>query len=78
MSEVKRFYRSRDQKVLAGVCGGIAEYFGIDPVLVRILWVLAIFLAGTGVIAYIIAWIIVPQAPLDYRAPVQTAPGSPP
>lgn len=58
---IKRLYRSRKNKVIAGVCGGIGEYFGIDPVLIRLLWVLFAFMGGSGIIAYIIAWIIVPQ-----------------
>ena len=49
--------------MVAGVCGGIAEYFGIDSTLVRLLAVLVIFLGGTGVVAYIIAWIIIPKNP---------------
>ena len=58
---IRRLYRSKNDKVLAGVCGGVAEYFAVDPVIVRVLWVLAIFLGGLGIIAYIIAWIIVPE-----------------
>ena len=61
---IKRLYRSRKDKVLGGVCGGIAEYFQIDPVLVRLLWVIFILISmGLGIIAYIIAWIIVPEEP---------------
>lgn len=61
--EVKRLYRSPNKdSVLGGVCGGIATYFKIDPVLVRLLWVFATLLSfGLGVIAYIVAWIIVPR-----------------
>ena len=55
----KRLYKSDRNKIIDGVCGGIAEYFGIDPTLVRLLWVLG----GSGVIAYIIAAVIVPRAP---------------
>lgn len=60
---VKRLYRSRKQRVLAGVCGGIAEYFDIDVTLVRLGLVAAFFLAGTGILFYIIAAIIIPQTP---------------
>ena len=60
----KRIYRSQREKVIAGVCGGVAEYFNIDPVLVRIFWVVAAFADGLGLIAYIIAWIIIPENPL--------------
>ena len=59
----KRLYRSRKNRMIAGVCGGIAEYFDIDPTLVRIIAVLTIFLDGIGLIAYIIAWILVPRNP---------------
>jgi len=59
----KRLYRSRKDCVIAGICGGIAEYFDIDPILVRIIAVLTIFLNGLGLIAYIIAWIFIPQNP---------------
>lgn len=49
--------------MIAGICGGIAEYFDIDPIFVRIIAVLTIFLNGIGLIAYIIAWIFIPQNP---------------
>ena len=61
----KRFYRSREDKKLAGVCGGIAEYFEVDPTLVRLIWVVFTFVGGAGVIAYIIAAIIMPEKPMD-------------
>lgn len=57
----KRLYRSRDQKIIAGVCGGIGEYFELDPVLVRIIAVLFCLASGFGIIAYIIAWIVMPK-----------------
>jgi len=61
--EKKKLYRSKKDRMIGGVCGGIAEYFDIDPVLVRIIAVLTIFANGIGIIAYIIAWIIIPQNP---------------
>ena len=61
--KVKRLYRSADERILGGVCGGIAEYFEVDPVLIRFLWVLWAFLGGMGILAYIIAWIIIPRNP---------------
>ncbi len=57
----KRLYKSTTNKMLAGVCGGIGEYFNIDPTLVRLGFVALSFLAGGGVAAYIIAAIIIPQ-----------------
>jgi len=59
----KRLYRSGREKILGGVCGGIAEYFNVDPVLIRLLWVILSLGWGTGIIAYIIAWIIIPENP---------------
>ena len=63
----KKLYKSND-KVLAGVCGGIGEYFNVDPVIIRLLWVIFTLLAGAGLIAYIIAAIIMPANPLGGSA----------
>lgn len=60
---VKRLARSSTDKKIAGVCGGLAEYFDLDPTLVRILWLVLIFFAGTGVLVYFILWIALPVAP---------------
>ncbi|MBI4151933.1 PspC domain-containing protein [Candidatus Woesearchaeota archaeon] len=61
---IKRLYRSRTDKILGGVCAGMANYFEIDPVLIRLIWVLvALFSMGLGILAYIIAWIIIPEEP---------------
>ena len=57
----KRLYKSNENKMIDGVCGGIAEYFDIDPTLVRLGWVLFCALGGSGIIAYIIAAIIIPR-----------------
>ena len=60
----KKLYRSVTDKMIAGICGGLAEYFAVDPVIVRLVFVLAIvFGAGSGILAYIILWVIVPQKP---------------
>jgi phage shock protein C len=64
-AEIKRLYRSRKDKVIAGVCGGIADYFKIDPVWVRLIAVLLIFLDGIGIIMYILAWILMPKNPFQ-------------
>ena len=61
----KKLYRNTENKMLAGVCSGIAEYFGIDPTLVRLAWVVFSLLGGSGLLAYIIAAIIVPENPAD-------------
>lgn len=64
-SEVKKLYRSRDERMIAGVCGGLGEYFGIDPTLFRLLFIVAALFGGPGFIAYLIFLIIVPQEPLE-------------
>ncbi|MDD4681095.1 MAG: PspC domain-containing protein [Clostridia bacterium] len=58
----KKLYKSND-KVISGVCGGIGEYFSVDPVIIRLLWVVFTLMAGAGLIAYIIAAIIMPIDP---------------
>ncbi|MCR5401842.1 MAG: PspC domain-containing protein [Treponema sp.] len=58
----KKLYRSKDKKI-AGVCSGIAEYFDIDPTIVRILWVLFVLAGGSGILIYIIMAFIVPEKP---------------
>lgn len=58
--EPKRLYRSKRQRMICGVCGGIAEYFNIDPTLIRLVWAL-IALSGSGILLYIIAAIIIPD-----------------
>jgi phage shock protein C len=60
----RRLYRSRDDQVLAGVCGGLAEYFEIDSTLVRIAFVLLVFAGGIGILAYGLAWIFLPEEPV--------------
>ena len=59
----KRLYRSNTEKTIAGVLGGIAEYFDIDPTLIRLGWVLFCALGGSGILAYIIAAIVIPRRP---------------
>ena len=60
--EAKRLYRSNSNKVFTGVCGGIGEYFNVDPVIVRIIWaVITCMSAGTGIVGYIIASVIIPE-----------------
>jgi phage shock protein PspC (stress-responsive transcriptional regulator) len=58
-----RIYRSGKEKILGGVCGGLAEYLNMDPVVIRLLWVLLVLLWGAGIILYVIAWIIIPRNP---------------
>ncbi len=55
-----RLYRSRSQKMIAGVSGGLGDYFDVDPVLIRLLFVVTAFISGVGILAYIVLWIVVP------------------
>ncbi|MEE8577689.1 MAG: PspC domain-containing protein [candidate division Zixibacteria bacterium] len=64
----KRLYRSKDN-VIGGVCAGLGEYFEVDPVFVRVLTVVLALASGFGLLAYVVAWIIVPQRPLDIETP---------
>lgn len=61
--ESKRLYRSRRERLVCGVYGGVAEYFNIDPTIVRLAFLLFVFCAGSGVLAYIIAAIVMPDDP---------------
>ena len=63
MAQMKRLYRSGKDRVLGGVCGGIAEYLGVDPTIVRLAWALFMLAAGSGVLAYVVAWLIIPLNP---------------
>ncbi|HZX62409.1 MAG TPA: PspC domain-containing protein [Bacteroidales bacterium] len=59
--EPKRLFRSRKDRILGGVCGGLGNYLNVDPVLVRVVWAILFFAAGVGLLAYILAWIIIPE-----------------
>ncbi len=60
----KRLYKSTADKKLCGVCAGVAKYFGLDPTLVRLGWVLATLFVGCGIVLYIAAAIIMPEEPI--------------
>ncbi len=73
----QRLYRSYSNKVFAGVCGGLAEYFDVDPMVIRILFVLMVLFGGTGIVLYIAAIVIVPKRPYmmpDTGVPAQDIP----
>lgn len=58
----KRLLRSNNDRMIAGVCGGIGEYLGINPIIIRLLWAIFTLISlGAGIIAYILAWIIIPE-----------------
>ena len=62
---MKRLYRSHTNRVLGGVCGGLGDYFSIDPVLIRLVWLLLILFGGIGLVLYLIAWLIIPSIPAE-------------
>jgi len=65
MADKKKLERNTEDKIIAGVASGVADFFGLDRSLVRVLWALAIFLGGFGGIIYIILWIVLPEAGQD-------------
>jgi phage shock protein C len=70
----KRLMRPRADRKIAGVCAGFAEYFDLDVTLVRLVWLIVSFMTGIGLLAYPIAWIVMPEEPLMLAAPAgQTA-----
>ena len=62
----KKLYKSKTDKKIAGVCGGIAEYFGVDSMWVRLGWILIVLCMGTGLLAYIICAIVIPEKPENF------------
>jgi phage shock protein C len=63
LKEIKRLYRSKDDKVIAGVCAGLGEYFNIDPVVVRAIFLVSALLGGSGIVIYVVFWIVMPLKP---------------
>lgn len=57
----KKIYRSKKNRIIGGVCGGIGEFFNVDPTLIRLFWAFSILWGGFGIFAYILAWIIIPE-----------------
>jgi phage shock protein C len=66
MEAGKKLYLSDTDRKIAGVCGGIAEYFGVDSTLIRVIWIIIALIAGSGILAYFIAWLLIPRRPLSY------------
>ena len=73
---MKRLYRSKHDRVIAGVCGGVGEYLNVDPVIVRIVWVLLALLGGSGILAYILGIILIPENPGETPEAEQKPPPS--
>jgi phage shock protein C len=63
MAQTRKLYRSRTDRKLAGVCGGLAQYFSLDATLIRVLFVVLAVLGGSGLVIYLAMWIIVPNEP---------------
>jgi len=63
-STPRRLYRSRSDRMIGGVCGGLAAYFDVDPTLVRVLAVISLVLPGPQILAYLVAWVLMPQEPI--------------
>ena len=61
-----QFLRSKNDKMIAGVCGGIARYFNIDPAIVRLLFVLSVFLGGVSPLVYVVLWLVMPEESASY------------
>jgi phage shock protein C len=74
--EPKRLYRSRTERVLAGVCGGLAEYFNVDPLLIRVLFVILALVGGGGFLIYLILWIVTQEDPGQFAVPKGGDPSS--
>jgi phage shock protein PspC (stress-responsive transcriptional regulator) len=72
----RRLYRSRRNRVFAGVAGGLGEYFDIDPVFIRVIFVVATLAGAAGLLAYIILWIVVPKERFDYQTYKTTTEGA--
>ncbi|MBP5538865.1 MAG: PspC domain-containing protein [Bacteroidales bacterium] len=63
MIVMKKLYRSKNDKKIAGVCGGLAEYLNVDSTIIRLIWLACILLCGFGLLLYAIAWIVMPDEP---------------
>ncbi|HDR53423.1 MAG TPA: PspC domain-containing protein [archaeon] len=61
--KTKKLYRSGKDKIFGGVCGGLAEYLGVDATLIRVIWAATMFLWGIGAGVYLLAWILIPRNP---------------
>jgi len=71
---MKRLYRSRKERMLGGICGGLGEHIDVDPTIIRLVWVVVTLLSlGTGIIVYLIAWIIIPESPDESTVQTTTA-----
>lgn len=59
---MKRLYRSKTRRMLGGICGGLGDYLDVDPTIIRVVWaVLTLITVGIGILAYLVAWVIIPE-----------------
>jgi phage shock protein C len=72
--EIKRLYRSKSERMIGGVCGGIAAYFSIDPTLIRILFIIFGLAVGGGILLYLILWLLIPEEPAMVEPVVEAHP----
>jgi phage shock protein C len=75
MEEPRKLYRSRTERMVAGVCGGLAEYFNVDATVIRVLFLVLTLFGGSGLVVYVVMWILVPDAS---KAPPTTSAPPPP
>jgi phage shock protein C len=73
----RKLMRSRTNRKVAGVCAGFAEYFDLDVTMVRVVWLIVAFFGGGGLLAYLIAWIVMPEEPEIVAVPVPSSPPQP-
>ena len=73
-TEMKRLFRSRTNRILGGVCGGIGEYMNADPTVIRVIFIIVALAFGTGVLFYIIAWLVIPEKPIESAQPIPPPP----
>ncbi|MCL4266303.1 MAG: PspC domain-containing protein [Anaerolineae bacterium] len=71
--ETKKLYRSQSDRMLAGVCGGLGVYIGMDPTIIRIIFVLLVLFGGGGGLLYLLLWIFIPQEPAGTDTPAKNA-----
>jgi phage shock protein C len=69
---MKRLVRIKEGRMLGGVCGGIAKYLDIDPVIIRILWVAFTLVVGVGLLVYVVAWILIPEEGEEENVEIDT------
>lgn len=76
--EIKRLYRSRENRMVAGVAAGLGEFLGIDATIVRLAFAFSFFLSGAGLLAYLIMWVVVPEEPLASASSMAEKPAAKP